>query len=95
MLEPCGFVERPEASMRPPRGPVVPVGRFGSGEGNSPLPRCAALSLRGPFREAAPKGWRALHDPHDGGGYSGGTLASPALKRLVADIGAGPGYAAA
>jgi hypothetical protein len=53
------------------------------------------LSLRGPFREAAPKGWRALHDPHDGGGYSGGTLASPALKRLVADIGAGPGYAAA
>lgn len=33
-----------------------------------------------------PEGWLLLVDRYDDGGYSGGTLERPALKRLIADI---------
>jgi DNA invertase Pin-like site-specific DNA recombinase len=35
------------------------------------------------------EGWIALDDRYDDGGYSGGTLERPALKRLLADVEAG------
>ena len=35
------------------------------------------------------EGWLALDDRYDDGGFSGGTLDRPALKRLIADIEAG------
>ena len=35
------------------------------------------------------EGWVALRDSYDDGGFSGGTLERPALKRLLADIEAG------
>jgi len=35
------------------------------------------------------EGWRCLPDRYDDGGYSGGTMDRPALKRLLADIEAG------
>src|SRR5215472_670320 len=35
------------------------------------------------------EGWRLLAEHYDDGGYSGGNLERPALKRLVADIRAG------
>src|SRR5580704_17139745 len=35
------------------------------------------------------EGWRLLAEKYDDGGYSGGNLERPALKRLVADIRAG------
>ena len=35
------------------------------------------------------EGWRVLHGRYDDGGYSGGTLERPALKRLLADVEAG------
>jgi site-specific DNA recombinase len=35
------------------------------------------------------EGWRLLADKYDDGGFSGGNLERPALKRLVADIRAG------
>jgi site-specific DNA recombinase len=35
------------------------------------------------------EGWLELADQYDDGGYSGGTLERPALKRLLADIAAG------
>ncbi len=35
------------------------------------------------------EGWTTLPTAYDDGGYSGGTLERPALKRLIADIGAG------
>jgi len=37
----------------------------------------------------APEGWRCLPQRYDDGGYSGGTLERPALRRLLADIAAG------
>jgi len=36
-----------------------------------------------------PEGWVLVHDQFDDGGFSGGTLERPALKRLLADIEAG------
>jgi site-specific DNA recombinase len=33
-----------------------------------------------------PEGWILIHDHYDDGGYSGGTLERPGLKRLLADI---------
>src|SRR6188474_2969460 len=36
-----------------------------------------------------PEGWLELAEPYDDGGYSGGTMERPALKRLLADIEAG------
>src|SRR5262249_29386411 len=36
------------------------------------------------------EGWVELADQYDDGGFSGGTLERPALKRLLADIEAGP-----
>ena len=35
------------------------------------------------------EGWRALPADYDDGGYSGGTMQRPALKRLLADVDAG------
>lgn len=35
------------------------------------------------------EGWTALADNYDDGGFSGGTLERPALKRLIADVKAG------
>ena len=35
------------------------------------------------------EGWRLLPAPYDDGGYSGGTMERPALRRLLADIEAG------
>jgi DNA invertase Pin-like site-specific DNA recombinase len=35
------------------------------------------------------EGWMLVHDRYDDGGFSGGTLERPALKRLRADIEAG------
>jgi len=35
------------------------------------------------------EGWRALRTSYDDGGYSGGSMDRPALKRLMADISAG------
>src|SRR3981189_2657464 len=35
------------------------------------------------------EGWLLVHDRYDDGGFSGGTLDRPALKRLLADIEAG------
>ncbi|MCX8004172.1 MAG: recombinase family protein, partial [Burkholderiaceae bacterium] len=35
------------------------------------------------------EGWIAVDDGYDDGGYSGGNLERPALKRLLADIEAG------
>lgn len=35
------------------------------------------------------EGWRLLAEQYDDGGYSGGNLERPALKRLVADLRAG------
>src|ERR1019366_4188139 len=35
------------------------------------------------------EGWICLPEPYDDGGYSGGTMARPALQRLLADAPAG------
>src|SRR5688572_16503467 len=35
------------------------------------------------------EGWRLLHDEYDDGGFSGGTLERPALRRLLREISAG------
>src|SRR5467141_3900012 len=35
------------------------------------------------------EGWAVLPDQYDDGGYSGGTMERPALKRVLADIEAG------
>ena len=35
------------------------------------------------------EGWVLLEDHYDDGGFSGGTLERPALRRLLADIEAG------
>src|ERR1700676_1453246 len=35
------------------------------------------------------EGWLLVEDRYDDGGVSGGTLERPALKRLLADVGAG------
>jgi DNA invertase Pin-like site-specific DNA recombinase len=35
------------------------------------------------------EGWRALSQPYDDGGFSGGSMERPALKRLLDDIGHG------
>lgn len=45
---------------------------------------CAAY-----VKSQAHEGWRALPDMYDDGGFSGGSMERPALKRLLADIEAG------
>ena len=45
---------------------------------------CAAY-----VRSQASEGWRALDTHYDDGGFSGGSMERPALKRLLADIAAG------
>ena len=45
---------------------------------------CAAY-----VRSQAGEGWRALDIRYDDGGFSGGSMERPALKRLLADIAAG------
>src|SRR5256712_12506979 len=37
------------------------------------------------------EGWHLLPDRYDDGGLTGGNMDRPALKRLLADIAAGPG----
>jgi DNA invertase Pin-like site-specific DNA recombinase len=32
------------------------------------------------------EGWAMIREPYDDGGFSGGTLERPALKRLLADV---------
>lgn len=41
------------------------------------------------IRSQKAEGWLPVRDRYDDGGYSGGNLDRPALKRLLADIGAG------
>ena len=45
---------------------------------------CAAY-----VKSQASEGWRALETRYDDGGFSGGSMERPALKRLLADIAAG------
>ena len=52
-------------------------------------PRRPARGLRGLHRQPAAEGWALVRDRYDDGGFSGGTLERPALKRLLADIEAG------
>jgi len=40
-------------------------------------------------RSQAGQGWTALADRYDDGGFSGGNMDRPALKRLLADVEAG------
>ncbi len=35
------------------------------------------------------EGWKLMHELYDDGGYSGGTMERPALKRLLSDVAAG------
>jgi site-specific DNA recombinase len=35
------------------------------------------------------EGWRVISDPYDDGGFSGGSMERPGLRRLLADIAAG------
>ena len=35
------------------------------------------------------EGWSAIREPYDDGGFSGGTLERPGLKRLIQDVEAG------
>lgn len=41
------------------------------------------------IKSQASEGWRALGERYDDGGFSGGTMERPGLRRLLADIGAG------
>jgi DNA invertase Pin-like site-specific DNA recombinase len=41
------------------------------------------------IKSQASEGWRALPARYDDGGYSGGTMERPALRRLLADVDAG------
>ena len=38
------------------------------------------------IRSQSKKGWQALAEHYDDGGYSGGTMDRPALKRLLSDV---------
>ncbi len=41
------------------------------------------------IKSQAHEGWKLISDHHDDGGYSGGTMEHPALRRLLEVIGAG------
>ncbi len=41
------------------------------------------------MKSQAGEGWKVLPTLYDDGGYSGGTMERPALRRLLADIEAG------
>src|SRR3954454_19258657 len=41
------------------------------------------------IKSQAGEGWRALPDHYDDGGFSGGNMERPAIKRLLADVHAG------
>ena len=52
-------------------------------------PRCPARGLRSLRASQKSEGWIALPTLYDDGGFSGGTMERPALKRLLDDIAAG------
>jgi site-specific DNA recombinase len=57
---------------------------MGESEKNAQREACAAFIL-----SQKNEGWTAAQTLYDDGGFSGGTIERPALKRLIADIESG------
>ena len=73
----------------PLRGLHPQVERGGAGAGVQLARTPSARPARRTSRASASEGWALIRDRYDDGGFSGGTLERPALKRLLADIEAG------